>query len=172
MVIDAPICKERGAEDCRRRLGNLDEEGALPASTELWLAAKSGAESSPDGSCARTVAQLRELCRERGLRVGGRKAELLERLQQAAAAAVTGGSALSLLLASPHEGRTHQVRLHCRAAGVQMIGDDLYGCAENGLIGRQALHSLTLQVKHPHSGEVRNALRAERFDGVQHPALA
>lgn len=36
-------------------------------------------------------------------------------------------------------GRTHQIRVHCQAAGYPLLGDDLYG-GERSLISRQALH--------------------------------
>lgn len=53
-------------------------------------------------------------------------------------------------------GRTHQIRVHCRAAGHPLIGDSMYGLAgtENetdldSLIGRQALHAAKIQFHHP-----------------------
>lgn len=62
--------------------------------------------------------------------------------------------AVCLLLALPSEGRTHQVRLHCLAAGAPMLGDPLYGEPTSAaLLDRHALHALTLQLTSPRSGE-------------------
>jgi 23S rRNA pseudouridine955/2504/2580 synthase len=46
----------------------------------------------------------------------------------------------SLLEAIPVTGRTHQIRAHCLALGLPVIGDPRYG-GNDGLIGHQLLHS-------------------------------
>ena len=48
-------------------------------------------------------------------------------------------------------GRTHQIRVHLAAIGHPLLGDDLYG-GSTALIPRQALHSCTLELKHPING--------------------
>ena len=53
-------------------------------------------------------------------------------------------------------GRTHQIRVHCQAAGHPLIGDTLYDlpCYEGeheGLISRQALHSIRASFIHPYT---------------------
>ena len=48
-----------------------------------------GAPSAPSSLSALSVAQLKDMCRERGLLVGGKKAELVERLE---AAGASGGA--------------------------------------------------------------------------------
>lgn len=54
-------------------------------------------------------------------------------------------------------GRTHQIRVHCKAINHNLIGDTLYGIAsENSLdklINRQALHSHKIKLKHPVTNE-------------------
>lgn len=55
-------------------------------------------------------------------------------------------------------GRTHQIRVHCQAAGLPLLGDTLYTLPEyenrhTGLIGRQALHSAHVSFTHPVSGQ-------------------
>ncbi len=62
-------------------------------------------------------------------------------------------------------GRTHQIRVHCQAVGLPLIGDGLYGwladpeksCAPgldlDQTMGRQALHAASLSFTHPVSGQ-------------------
>jgi 23S rRNA pseudouridine1911/1915/1917 synthase len=54
-------------------------------------------------------------------------------------------------------GRTHQIRVHCKAMGHPLLGDTLYQLPEfenshAGLIARQALHSMRTVFIHPVSG--------------------
>jgi RluA family pseudouridine synthase len=60
----------------------------------------------------------------------------------------------SLLRLVPHTGRTHQLRLHMAAAGFPLAGDWLYGAEDRALIARPALHSHTLTLAHPITGEM------------------
>ena len=65
-----------------------------------------------------------------------------------------------------HTGRTHQIRMHARALGHPILGDELYGYRPRNdeiagvirNIGRQALHAQMLGFAHPVTGE---ALRFE-----------
>ena len=57
---------------------------------------------------------------------------------------------LSLVLATPITGRTHQLRVHFAHLGAQILGDDLYGSSSN-LINRHALHAYKLCFEHPDS---------------------
>lgn len=51
----------------------------------------------------------------------------------------------------PETGRTHQLRVHMAYIGCPMVGDWLYGeCSER--IGRAALHSCFVRVRHPVTG--------------------
>lgn len=57
---------------------------------------------------------------------------------------------LMLVEARPYSGRRHQIRVHLAAAGLPIVGDQLYG----GVSGsRTMLHSRRLQLEHPISGE-------------------
>lgn len=49
-------------------------------------------------------------------------------------------------------GRTHQIRVHCKAIGHPLLGDTLYGNIPTARINRQALHSHTVTFTHPVSG--------------------
>lgn len=59
---------------------------------------------------------------------------------------------LSLVLATPVTGRTHQLRVHFAHLGAQILGDDLYGSPSN-LIDRHALHAYKLTFTHPNTNE-------------------
>ena len=59
-----------------------------------------------------------------------------------------GGSRLAL---QPRTGRSHQLRVHLQALGHPIVGDPLYGSADQGQ--RLHLHATALAFVHPHSGE-------------------
>ena len=50
-------------------------------------------------------------------------------------------------------GRTHQIRVHMAHLGHPLAGDFLYGTEDKALIGRPALHSWKLSLRHPITGE-------------------
>lgn len=58
----------------------------------------------------------------------------------------------TLVLAIPHTGRTHQLRVHFSFLGHPIVGDTLYGTYSEE-INRQALHAFSLEFIHPMSGE-------------------
>ena len=64
------------------------------------------------------------------------------------------GDGLSLVKLVPETGRTHQLRLHMASIGHPLAGDWLYGTEDPALIARPALHSCTLTLTHPVTGEV------------------
>jgi 23S rRNA pseudouridine1911/1915/1917 synthase len=66
-----------------------------------------------------------------------------------------------LVVAHPHTGRTHQIRVHLAKSGYPVLADLLYGSEESlpelGL-ARHALHAWKLEIEHPRT---RNPLRLE-----------
>ena len=68
------------------------------------------------------------------------------------------GNGVSLVRLKLDTGRTHQIRVHMAYLGAPVAGDFLYG-TEDPALGRQALHSETLEFTQPISGE-RITLRA------------
>ena len=60
----------------------------------------------------------------------------------------------ALIRLSPETGRTHQLRVHMAAIGHPLAGDWLYGTEDPGLIPRPALHSHSLSLRHPVTGEL------------------
>ena len=59
------------------------------------------------------------------------------------------GEELSLVRFWLETGRTHQIRVHCRAMGHPLIGDWLYSDRPTDKISRQALHACRLSFIHP-----------------------
>jgi RluA family pseudouridine synthase len=80
----------------------------------------------------------------------------------------------TLMRCEPLTGRTHQIRIHLRHAGVPIVGDELYGGKslwlsrlkpgyrlkpgkeERPLMARVALHAEQLELKHPVTNETVN----------------
>jgi 23S rRNA pseudouridine1911/1915/1917 synthase len=54
---------------------------------------------------------------------------------------------VSLVIAKPKTGRTHQIRVHLKHVGAPVIGDALYG--KTDLHDRQLLHAYRLSFEHP-----------------------
>jgi 23S rRNA pseudouridine955/2504/2580 synthase len=68
----------------------------------------------------------------------------------------------------PRTGRTHQLRVHCKAMGTPIVGDGKYGGRESeveGLPQRLHLHARGLTLPHPASGD-RLTLEAPLDDGL------
>lgn len=68
-----------------------------------------------------------------------------------------GDAAVALVEASPETGRHHQVRVHLRAIGHPILGDEVYGRSgppwRSALpVPRLALHAATLDLPHPRGG--------------------
>ena len=80
-----------------------------------------------------------------------------------------GRGAIFLVLAKPHTGRTHQIRVHLAKAGFPVLADETYGkeaaIQELGL-KRQALHAWRLEFDHPRTGK-RMLIEAPLADDIR-----
>ncbi|MEA2057245.1 MAG: RluA family pseudouridine synthase [Actinomycetota bacterium] len=65
------------------------------------------------------------------------------------------GAEVTLLAVHLESGRTHQIRVHCRAIGHPVVGDPVYGPGRpvGGDPGRTWLHAERLSFDHPETGE-------------------
>ena len=62
------------------------------------------------------------------------------------------GQKESRLKLNPKTGRSHQLRVHCKAMGHAILGDPLYAQGEAANYDRLMLHSEELRINHPESG--------------------
>ena len=63
------------------------------------------------------------------------------------------GRGRSLVRLELETGRTHQIRVHMAWLGHPLVGDFLYGVEDKALIPRTALHSRSLELRHPVTGQ-------------------
>jgi 23S rRNA pseudouridine1911/1915/1917 synthase len=59
-----------------------------------------------------------------------------------------GAAARALVACTPVTGRTHQIRVHLASLGCPVLGDRVYGAADQE-IARQALHAWAIALPHP-----------------------
>ncbi|MBT8129758.1 MAG: RluA family pseudouridine synthase [Gammaproteobacteria bacterium] len=69
----------------------------------------------------------------------------------------------SRLQLRPVTGRTHQLRVHCRALGHPIVGDQLYNGAANDDAERMMLHAERLEFTHPATNKKMCLLAACEF---------
>src|SRR5580658_8764383 len=139
-----------------------------------YLAFVWGAPDRPQGTIDKPIDRNPKARDRMAVREGGREAvtywQVLERYQGQAEAG-RGKKApqpvAAMLACRLETGRTHQIRVHLAAIGHPLLGDETYGSGfrtKAGLLpekakealaalGRQALHSHILSVKHPRTGE-------------------
>lgn len=98
-----------------------------------------------------------------GQRRQGRKGQgsvdpLVGRLARTELAVVLRRQGHAVVLARPHTGRKHQIRVHLAEQGHPLVGDTLYGGVGARMaafrlgLRRPALHALSLAITHPLSG--------------------
>lgn len=92
--------------------------------------------------------------------VKGREGKEAETAYRVLASASAGGDLdVALILFTPLQGRTHQIRAHAEAFGRPVLGDDQYGdrpanriAKETAGLDRQALHAWQAAFPHPETG--------------------
>ena len=131
----------------------LNEAFAARATHKAYVALCHGV---PAAMLELTGAIARVRGTQHGVRAAGKPARTVVALQRHA-------NGYAQVLAEPHSGRTHQIRVHLAHAGCPIVGDRLYG-GPGYLPGRMAghavavprplLHARSLQLDHPKTGVV------------------
>ncbi len=110
-----------------------------------YLAVTEGVPAQAEGVIDAPIARLGAGA-QRAVREGGQRAVTHYRVERAC-----GGRALIRLRLET--GRTHQIRVHLAHIGCPIAGDYLYGAALPALDGRFALHSASIHLTQPITGE-------------------
>jgi len=139
-----------------------------------YLAFVWGAPERPQGTIDKPIDRNPKARDRMAVREGGREAvtywQVLERYQglpETGRGKKAPQPVAAMLACRLETGRTHQIRVHLAAIGHPLLGDETYGSGfrtKAGLLpekakealaalGRQALHSHMLSVKHPATGE-------------------
>lgn len=110
-----------------------------------YLAVTEGIPDAPEGTIDAPIARLGPGAR-RAVREDGQRAVTYYRVER-----VSCGRALLRLRLET--GRTHQIRVHLAHIGCPIAGDYLYGTALDVLPGRFALHSASIRLTQPITGQ-------------------
>ena len=135
------LCIARHAHAQRLLTGQLHTGGFL----REYLAVTEGVPQAPEGTIDAPIARLGTGAR-RAVRSDGQRAVTHYRVER-----VSGNRALVRLRLET--GRTHQIRVHLAHIGCPIAGDYLYGTALDALPGRFALHSASIRLTQPITGE-------------------
>lgn len=135
------LCIARHAHAQRLLTGQLHTGGFL----REYLAVTEGVPKAPEGTIDAPIARLGAGAR-RAVRADGQHAVTHYRVER-----VSGNRALLRLRLET--GRTHQIRVHLAHIGCPIAGDYLYGTALDALPGRFALHSASIRLTQPITGE-------------------
>lgn len=135
------LCIARHAHAQRLLTGQLHTGSFI----REYLAVTEGVPAAPEGTIDAPIARLGTGAR-RAVREDGQRAVTHYRVER-----ISGSRALLRLRLET--GRTHQIRVHLSHIGCPIAGDYLYGTALDALDGRFALHSASVRLTQPITGE-------------------
>jgi 23S rRNA pseudouridine1911/1915/1917 synthase len=127
----------------------------LPGAEKAYLAIVCGVMENASGVIDMPIKRLNEGDMLRVVSPDGQRAVTH---YEALKTAQIQGHTISLLRLRLETGRTHQIRVHCRAVGHPVLGDGLYGTEESRAVSEalgvasQALHARRLTFTEPLSG--------------------
>jgi len=125
-------------------LTHLQRQFAARSVTKSYIAVVSGIIREEEGTIDAPIGRDPVYPRRMSIQSQGRSAQtdfrVLRQFEDA-----------TLLLAQPHTGRTHQLRVHLRYIGHPVLGDAIYGHAS---AERLLLHAWRITVQHPQTEEV------------------
>ena len=124
----------------------LQKQLHTPDMVRRYLAVTDGTPPEEEGTIDRPIGKISPDSVKRAVMPGGKNAVTHYRL-------IHTDGRRSLLLLVLSTGRTHQIRVHLSAAGCPVTGDYIYGTPLKELNGRFALHSCSLTLRHPLTGE-------------------
>ena len=104
-----------------------------------------GSKGVIDAPLARSIRDPQRMA----VRAGGRRAVTRYEVE----ARASEPADVTLLRCRLETGRTHQIRVHLKAIGHPVVGDDRYGRRGPIRLARPFLHAVTLAFDHPSSGE-------------------
>lgn len=129
---------------------------AMESAEKLYIALVDGAPDKSAGTIDLPIRRLAENELRRVVSADGQRAVTHYATLQTT---TVKGQVISLLQLRLETGRTHQIRVHCLAAGYPVLGDILYysdasrSVSESLDIRTQALHAQTLTLTEPLSGK-------------------
>lgn len=127
---------------------NLSEQIATREVLKIYLAVVEGNLKSSEGEIKTLIARDEKDRKKMAVvSYGGRKAITCYNVQERF-------KENSLVRFNLKTGRTHQIRVHAKYIGNPIVGDDVYGFKKQRFnLSGQLLHSQSLTLKHPVSGE-------------------
>ena len=111
-----------------------------------YLGVAVGRVDPPNGTIDLPIGMAEGSTYQRAIRSDGQRAKTVYET-------LAANGLFTLLRLIPETGRTHQLRLHLSASGYPLAGDWLYGAEDRARIARPALHSYTLSLTHPLTGQ-------------------
>lgn len=125
----------------------LDQELELRKIKRTYLAIVEGELATSKGQINQSIGRDRHHATRRRVSPNGQTAKTNYQVESYLAT-----KNISLLSLNLDTGRTHQIRVHLSSIGYPIIGDTLYG-GKKGMIGRQALHAISISFMHPLTAE-------------------